>query len=144
MNRIRAIENDRSQLRAELAAFLSRMVTISQAQDVKIGNLQSRLQTALIQLEQQKEPKIETGPLLNAATKTGRLIDKHFNQVELYDLAADFNIEYENIEGDTPGYKARELANMMTRRGELGSLVRRCVELRPKAYGWPIQVIKEY
>lgn len=142
LSRVKAIEADRAQLRADVAAFLSRMVTISQAQDLKISQLQEKAQTAVIQRQRQKPPG--TGPLMEAEKRTGRLIDKHFSKAELYDLCLDFGIEYENLDGDTPGIKARELAGHMARRGRLGELVRRCVELRPKAYGWPIEVIERY
>ncbi len=143
LSRLKAIEDDRATLRADIAAYLSRMVTISQGQDLKISQMQEIAQSILIQTRQQKPPP-GTEPLADAEKRTGRLIDKHFNKAELYDLCLDFGIEFENLEGDTVGVKARELAGHMARRGRLGELVKRCVELRPKAYGWPIEVIHEY
>lgn len=142
--RVKAIEEDRVTLRADIAAFLSRMVTISQAQDVKIGQVREMAQGMIIQARRQEPPRTGTGPLADAEKRTGRLIDKHFNKAELFDLCLDFGIEFENLEGETVGVKARELAGHMARRGRLGELVKRCVELRPKAYGWPIEVINEY
>lgn len=143
LNRLKAIEDDRATLRADIAAFLSRMVTISQGQDFKISQVQEIAQSILIQTRQQKPPP-GTGPLADAEKRTGRLIDKYFNKAELQDLCLDFGVEFENLEGDTVGVKARELAGHMARRGRLGELVKRCVELRPKAYGWPVEVIERY
>ena len=143
LDRTKAIEKDRAQLRADIAAFLSRMVTISQAQDAKISSLQEQLQAAMIRLEQQ-QPKTKTGPLLDAVALTGRMIARHFSENELRDLCVDLRISYENIEGLTPDAKARELAAFMARRQEIGRLVKRCVELRPKVYGWPLQYIEQY
>jgi hypothetical protein len=139
---IKEIKNDRAQLRADLDAYLSRITALSQAQDVKIGYLQEEMQKIFILLEKKERPK--TGPLLDAISTTGRMIARHFSENELRDLCIDLRISYESIEGSTPDAKAKELAAFMARRQEIGRLVKRCVELRPRVYGWPLQYIEEY
>lgn len=143
LKRVSAIEQDRAKLRADIAAFLSRIVTISQAQDVKISDLKEQLQSLLIQNERGTKPP-DTGPLLDAVAKTGRLLARHFSDNELRGLCFDLHVAYEEIEGSTPDAKARELTAYMARRQNLGVLIKRCVELRPKVYGWPIQHIEDY
>lgn len=86
----------------------------------------------------------DTGQLLNAEMKTAVLIEKFFNMDELITLMLDFGVSYEKIKGSTIDVKAREFAGYMNRRGKLGKLVKRCIELRPDAYGWPIEIIEEY
>lgn len=141
--RVRAIETDRAKLRADLAAVLSRLVTLNQAQDMKIQALGERVQDLVIIAEKQRQ-RPDTGRLMDATAKVGRLISKHWSDDELIELCMDFYIEYENLDGETTRAKARELAQFMARRGKLGKLIRRCVELRPKAYGWPIEMIERY
>lgn len=140
--RIQAVETDRAQLRSDVAAYLGRIKTLIDAQDLKIAYLQEQVQSLVIQCTKQKRQG--TGPLLDAIRKTGRLLARHFSENELRDLCLDLGVQYENVEGTTPDAKARELAGYMARRSELGRLIRRCVELRPKVYGWPVQEIEEY
>jgi hypothetical protein len=98
----------------------------------------------VIQAHQASSVPTDTGPLADAETRTGRLVQKHFNRSELQELCADFSVKFEELEGDTSGIKAREFVSYMARRGRLGELVRRCLELRPRAQGWPIEVIEKY
>ena len=143
LTRVCAIEADRAKLRADLEAVLSGLVTLSQAQDVKIQALGERVQDLIIIAEKRRQ-RPDTGQLMDATAKTGRLISKYWNDDELIELCIDFHIEHENLDGETTRAKARELAQFLARRGELGSLIRRCVELRPRAYGWPIEMIERY
>lgn len=140
--RIEALEKDRAQLRADIVAYLARMKTLSDAQDLKIAYLQETIQSLTIKLTDKK--KTDTGQLLDAIGKTGRMLARHFSENELRDLCLDLHVSYENIEGTTPDAKARELAGYMARRSQLGELIKRCVQLRPRVYGWPIQEIGEY
>lgn len=140
--RIQAVEADRAQLRSDVAAFLGRMKTLIDAQDLKIAYLQERVQSLHIKHEQQRKP--DTGPLLDAIRDTGRLLARHFSENELRDLCLDLSVSFESVDGSTPDAKAKELAGYMARRQELGRLIKRCVELRPRVYGWPVQQIDEY
>lgn len=142
-NEVDAINRDRTQLRAEIAAYLTRKQALVDALDLKVAYLQEQVQSLVIQLEK-KKGKADTGPLLDAIRKTSRLLARHFSDNELRDLCLDLSVSYEAIDGSTPDSKARELAAYMARRGELGQLIKRCVELRPRVYGWPVQQIDEY
>lgn len=139
---VEAIQADRHQLRADIAAYLTRKQALIDALDLKVAYLQEQVQSLVIRLEQKKRP--DTGPLLDAIRNTGRLLARHFSENELRDLCLDLQVSYEAVEGTTPDAKARELAGYMARRQELGRLIKRCVELRPRVYGWPVQQIDEY
>lgn len=135
-------------LRADLAAGLTRLVTVVQTMRTRQGHLQEQLQEMEIRLAKLEEPQQQraggTGPLLNAISVTGRMLARYFNEDELRDLCLELGVSFEAIEGETADAKARELASYMARRGRLGELIQRCVQLRPRVYGWPVQFIDKY
>lgn len=57
------------------------------------------------------------------ARRTAYLIDKHFNENELRELCMDFQLDYENIEGETKKEKALELTMHFHRRNTLEVLI---------------------
>lgn len=130
--RLTKIEGDFLELRLDLMVYLR--------------ELQLKIDEAIIEFRQQPQTRQppDTGQLMNAEQRTAQLIEKHFNLDELDELIFDFDTRPERIRGKTLDVKARELCAYLNRRGQLSELVKRCVELRPKAYGWPIEIIERY
>jgi hypothetical protein len=58
------------------------------------------------------------------------LLSQHFNLNELSELCADFQIDFDDIAGNTKNIKALELVKYMQRRGKLEALIKRVIELR--------------
>ena len=127
---------DNAKLRAGLTVYLKE-------QAKRTDSLEEQIDSLAFALDQQ-EQKPDTGKLLDAATVIGRLLAKHWSKNELKSLCLDLHITYDNLEGETIEIKAREIASYMARRNKLGQLMRRCVELRPKVQGWPIELIDRY
>lgn len=126
---IKRLEAEITELRLDLMIYLREL-------NAKIDEVAKALPKA--------RPKPSTAELMDATTLTAKLIAKHFSRGELDVLIAEFHINHEDIPGVTLSEKAAEFAGYMNRRSRLGQLVKRCVELRPDAYGWPIQEIDEY
>lgn len=67
------------------------------------------------------------------------ILVKNFSIGELKDLAFNLGVDYEIIEGDGKGNKAREIIRYFKRRGELQVLFEYCLINRPNAKWWDSQ-----
>ena len=70
-----------------------------------------------------------------------KLIDQHFDLEDMRTLCFDLGLRYDNLRGEDKTAKARELVDLMVRRGRLDELVEMCREERPKVK-WPEKKIQ--
>ena len=127
---LKRLEADILELRLDLMLYLR--------------ELNDKIEAVSKSLKKENGKKPTTAELMDAERRTGKLIAKHFSMGELDDLLMDFGLRAELIPGNTLDAKAKAFTAYMARRSKLGPLVKRCVQLRPKAYGWPIEEIEEY
>ena len=59
-------------------------------------------------------------------------ITTYFNASELRNLCFDLNVDYDNLQGEGKGDKARELVAYMERHERISELVEACKGLYPK------------
>jgi hypothetical protein len=58
-----------------------------------------------------------------SAVRIRQVLDEYFSASELKDIIFELNVEYENLEGETKGAKARALVQYLQRRGRLAEVV---------------------
>lgn len=129
-----------------MAAKVQQLIATSQALETAVH----ALETAVQELDSGKiiipASKSDTGRLdeerRQKARKTAKLILDTFNEAELIELCLDFDISYEDIEGESRREKVLQLVNYFYRRRTLEVFIHWLSGQRPHV-AWPPIVMSE-
>jgi len=136
------------QLRADIAAAMSRLVTMNQGQELKIQHMRELLQSFEMTLHVLARAKPGTDEYQKATTMLQegqrkwastlcKMVDAYFNLDELQAMVYDLGWDYEKFSGDNKQMKIRSIVDYARRRGTLQLLAGFCQELRPGEQ-WPL------
>lgn len=137
--RVRSLERDRERDHLLILRFQTRL----EAQTNYSRALADYAQMLAERLRMKGETNIPPAPMPPAeldrpfggpdeATTLARRIQRQFSVDELNSLAFDIGVSAEEIPGQTRQARARELVELVARRGLTDDLIRRMDELRPK------------
>jgi hypothetical protein len=141
------LKADNADLRADNKG-LHFSVQVLARQGGELGTRLTVLEAELAQVRQERDLLARRNALLeatfeargtappNAALDGSRLhiaLTTLFSVSELQQLCSDLKVDYESIEGDDKGSKARELTAFFERRGDLPVLAAAVKKLRPNA-----------
>lgn len=139
--RITKLENEKGLIRSGLGKMLSKFQGMLLKNDNSIADHENRI-AELEKRNAEVEPlRPDTGDLAKKhehqkVLRVIELVSESFNRVEIRELCFDFNIEYDDLPGESRSEKVFELVSYFQRRNTLDVFIEWCQKLRPKVQ-WP-------
>lgn len=139
--RITKLEQEKGVIRSGLGKMLSKLQGMLLKNDNSIADHENRIAELEKRNAEVDPPKPDTGDLAEKhehqkAIRVIELVSESFNRAEIRELCFDFNIEYDDLPGESRSEKVFELVGYFQRRNTLDVFIEWCAKLRPKVQ-WP-------
>jgi hypothetical protein len=139
--RITKLENEKGLIRSGLGRMLSKFQGMLLKNDNSIADHENRIAELEKRNAEVDTHKPDTGDLAKKhehqkVLRVIELVSESFNRAEIRELCFDFNIEYDDLPGESRGERVLELVTYFQRRNTLDVFIEWCAKLRPKIQ-WP-------